>query len=190
TAVDITLSFFEGPTSTNACGQFGLPAAVGVPIAAGNCITPATAVDRSAAQSSPDPCVVGRFNATQAASGAGSVQVFDRGGAALGWCTPVPYVLTAAACPAPLVGNCQQLATNVPVQPGYFRTGVIASDEAGNRTTAFSATVLEDINAPTVSALDPPGAITGNTTVNFPASASETAGNGDGNIENPYAALQ
>ena len=77
----------------------------------------------------------------------------------------------------------------MPVQPGYYRSIVIGSDEAGNRTTAFSATVLEDINAPTVSALDLPGAITGNTTVNFPASASETSANGVGDIVNSYAAL-
>src|SRR5207249_3257627 len=107
-----------------------------------------------------------------------------RTGAALGWCTPVPYILTAAVCPAPLVGNCQQLSTNVPVQPGYYRSVVIGSDEAGNRTTAFSATVLEDTSDPSVTALDLPGAISGNTTVNFPASASESGSNAVADIVN------
>jgi len=173
---DITA--IENVSSTNLCGNFGLPAASGA-VAKDACVTPATAA------AGFDPCVIGRFNAAQSASGLNAAQVFDRAGAALGWCTPVPYAIP---------GN-NTLATNIlsadATSGGYFTTVIVAIDEAGNRTTPpFSGVVAVDPSDPQVTALDLPGSITGNGTASFSASANDTQNNNSiGDLLNTFATL-
>ena len=173
---DVSLSTIEGMSASNLCGQFGLPALSATP-GANLCVTPTTASDRT--QASTSPCVIGRFNATQAASGTGSVQAFNRDGAALGWCTPVPYALA---------GN-STLPTNATPVAGYFKTTVTPSDVAGNRGTTFTATVGEDDSNPTVTALDLPGQITGNASTSFGATVADNGSNTIGDLMSTWPTL-
>jgi hypothetical protein len=181
---DVDLSVIEGVNSTNLCGQFGFPAAATTTVA-GACISPLTAVDR-ANQNSTDPCVVGRFNAAQANAGPSAVQVFDRAGTAIGWCTPIQYAIAGGST---MPANAAAAAGST-TAGGYYRTVVVAVDEAGNRATPpFSATVAEDPTDPTVTALDMPGAITGNGSTSFSATVADNSANSIGDMLFTWASL-
>jgi hypothetical protein len=106
--------------------------------------------------------VIGRFNATAAASGAGALTVYDASGNARGFCTPVLF--NTSAVPA---------NNTVPGAVGYYTTTLIGIDEAGNRSAASTVTVVDDTDNPVVSSVDMPPTITGNAAVSFPASASD-----------------
>jgi len=125
------------------------------------------------------PCIVGRFNQTQAKAGADAVPAFDRGGAQVGFCTPVVFTLSGGT----------DVNVNYIAAGGYFKTVVVASDQAGNRAPAFTATVLENLTTPTVANIDLPGSITGNATASFPASVTETSGTNVGDITASWATL-
>jgi hypothetical protein len=122
-----------------------------------------------------NPCSIGRFNATQAASGANAIALFNAAGTAIGFCTPVVFTLT---------GNSLLPATFG--QDGYWTTTVVAQDVAGNQTAPVTRTVLEDVVAPTVVNIDLPPTATGNATVSFPASVTDNTASGVGDITGSF----
>jgi len=119
------------------------------------------------------PCAIGRFNASQASSGAGALPSYERGGTIVGYCTPIS-VPTGTA-----------IQSNDENRDGYYTTTIIGTDAAGNRTTTttttwpcltatvLTCTIADDPTAPTVISIDMPPTITGNATATFPASASD-----------------
>jgi hypothetical protein len=124
----------------------------------------------SSATATQQPCYIGRFNATQAASGPNAIAVLSASGAALGWCTPVVYNLGAGTLPATQGVD------------GYWYTTVVAADVAGNQAAPFTRAVLEDITAPTVNNIDLPPTAVGNSTVSFPANVTDNASASVGDI--------
>ncbi len=128
-----------------------------------------TPVNSSA--SGNNPCVIGRFNASQANAGANALAIFNAAGTAIGFCTPIVYTLA---------GNSLIPATES--QDGYWQTEVIAQDVAANQTAAFTRTVYEDATAPTVINIDPPPTAVGNGSVAFPTSVTDNAAASAGDI--------
>jgi len=109
------------------------------------------------------PCVIGRYNATQAAAGPNALPVFARDGTPLGFCTPVQYTLIGGS----------NVAANMSSLQGYATTRVIAVDQAGNQTAAFTNVVAEDASVPVVTSIDMPGSITGNASQAFSAAITD-----------------
>jgi hypothetical protein len=128
-----------------------------------------TAGSASPAQAVTDlsPCMLGRFNATAAAAGANALPAFDRSGTAVGFCTPVFWDGTTVP------PNADFVAGSGSTTGGYYTTEIITVDQAGNKAAPFTNTIVEDATAPTVSGIDLPGSITGNSTVSIPASAAD-----------------
>jgi len=133
----------------------------------------------SQAVTDKSPCTIGRYNISQAASGTGAVPAFDNTGAAVGFCTPVPYTIAGGVLENAAQG----------VNGGYFKTTVAASDEAGNRAPTFTATAYESNSAPVVNNIDLPGSITGNTTASFPAAVTENVATSAGDITSSWIQL-
>jgi len=144
----------SGATATNLVAQTRLSGAF-----TSSSATPAENTTNAAA----GPCVIGRFNATAAASGAGALTVYDASGNARGFCTPVLF-------------NTNAVSSDLGGTIGYYTTALIGIDEAGNRSTTITNTVVNDPAAtdrPVVLSIDMPPVITGNGTQPFPASATD-----------------
>jgi hypothetical protein len=125
----------------------------------------------TSATGTQQPCYIGRFNATAAASGPNAIAVFSASGAALGFCTPVVYNLAGGAVSSDFGGV-----------DGYWTTTVVAADVAANQAAPVTRTVLQDVTAPTIANIDPPPTATGNATVGFPATVTDNAGASVGDI--------
>jgi len=108
-------------------------------------------------------CIVGRWNRTSGAANASpnALPVFDQTGTQIGTCSPI---LIALASGAPL-------SSNVAGVSGYVTTRVIALDQAGNQSAPFTSVIAEDTVDPTLSSIDMPATIAGNSTVAFTATA-------------------
>ncbi len=131
-----------------------------------------------------NPCVIGRFNATSAKAATNALPVFAANGTQVGFCSPVPYtpggVPTASTFPS---------SGNVPQVNGYFTTEIIASDQANNVSSAFKATILGDNSIPTVVNVDVPPTITGNATTALPANVTDNAATGVGDFVASWPAV-
>jgi hypothetical protein len=118
----------------------------------------------TAAPNVSGPCVVGRFNSTAAAAGANALTAFARDGTVMGFCTPVPNATG---------GSATSISSNYTGASGYITTRLVTVDVAGNQAVAFTRTVAEDGSSPTVSSLDLPGSITGNSTATVSAAIAD-----------------
>jgi hypothetical protein len=110
------------------------------------------------------PCVVGRFNSTAAAAGPNALTAFARDGTVMGFCTPVSI---------PTGGSATGIGSNYTGASGYITTRLVTVDVAGNQAVAFTRTVAEDASSPTVTSLDLPGTLTGNSTASVSASVAD-----------------
>jgi hypothetical protein len=124
-----------------------------------------------------NPCVIGRFNAASANAGANALPVVERGGATVGFCTPVPYQPAAGPGTSDAVQSTSTGALN-----GYFTTRVVPTDQAGNIGSIFNASILADANAPNIVNTDIPPTIAGGATVPFPAAATDTLPSNSGSV--------
>lgn len=156
----------SGPRPTQLVAQTSLTAG----ISSSTFSPPAeNTVFTNGSENAAGPCVVGRYNATAAAAGPNALPVFARDGTPEGFCTPTSYALISGdAIPANIPGALGSGNTQ-----GYFTTEVIAVDQAGNQTAPFMSVVVEDATAPTVTSIDMPGSITGNSTATFSAAAAD-----------------
>lgn len=115
------------------------------------------------------PCTIGRFNVSQTKAGANALPVYERGGAVIGYCTPVAF--------APVAGPSGSLGVPAVAAGtnGYYRTEVVPTDLANNSGAPFLSSLLVDPNAPVVLSVDIPQTIAGGSTVSFPANVVDTA---------------
>ncbi|MDB4875437.1 MAG: Ig domain protein group 2 domain protein [Gemmatimonadetes bacterium] len=126
----------------------------------------------SVATTDLSPCMIGRFNATAAKAGANALAAFDRAGTQMGFCTPVFFDVGAGAAGS-IPPAADISAGSASTTGGYYKTEIITVDQAGNTSTPFVNTIVEDATNPVVSGADLPGSISGNTTVSVPASVTE-----------------
>ncbi len=129
------------------------------------------------------PCTIGRFNATQAKSGANALPVLAANGTTVGFCTPIPF--TAGGPP-----TAQTIPSSSNFFNGYYTTRIIAPDEANNLSAVFTATVLGDNTVPIVVNVDVPPTIAGNSTVALPANVTDNVGQGVGDFVASWPAVQ
>ena len=118
-----------------------------------------------------NPCFIGRFNATQAASGPNALPIFNAAGTAIGFCTPVLYTLTGGALP-PAFAN----------KDGQWASVIVATDAAGNQVVGLQRSALEDVTPPTIINIGPPATAVGNGAVSFPANVADNAAASVGDV--------
>jgi hypothetical protein len=146
-----------------------------------NVVSPGFSGQGTSANTSINPCYIGRFNATQAAAGANAIPIFSATGAALGFCTPVIYsAATSLPTSFPAVSPASA------VMDGYWTATVVALDEAANQVVGFTRTVLEDATAPTITNIGPPATAVGNGVVAWPSTVADNTGSGVGDITGSF----
>ena len=70
-------------------------------------------------------------------------------------------------------GSATSISSNYTGASGYITTRLVTVDVAGNQAVTFTRTIAEDGTSPTVSSLDLPGSLTGNSTASVSASVSD-----------------
>lgn len=111
-------------------------------------------------------CIIGRFNRNSGAANASAdaLPVFDVDGTQIGTCSPTPYNMAGGTT----------IPANANGTSGYYTTRLVAIDEAGNRTIAFTNQVVEDGTNPTAGpGIDFPQTLSGGATATFPTRAND-----------------